>query len=526
MRQVIHQWPSPAIANACPPPTAPKPTSSPTACSRCSGALDWAAAGAVAAPWVAGGAPAPAAVLGDGKPAEGIPDLQRRGPGADAAGRGAAARARCRNRDRAHRRPARAAPTSTASRRHARWRACRTAPSRCPRNSCPATAQRSPACWQRSARAPWWPRRCAPCSCWAASSCWARTSRRRWTRPQRRAHASSRNLRFSYDMLGEGARTEADALRYLAQLPPRDRSRSPAAPTRRAGPSRTTASPSSSARCIPRYEDAQRERVLRELVPRVWQLCELAARANINLTIDAEESRPAGALARRVRGAGRAGGRRSIRSGRASAWRCRPTRRARWNWSSTSARIGAQARPALHVPAGQGRLLGRARSSARRSWACRTTRCSRTSTTPTSPTWPAPARCWQAPDVIYPAVRHAQRRHHRRHPADGARSTGAAFELQRLHGMGEGIYREVLKDAAARLPRLRAGRPAPRPAGLPGAPPAGERRQLLLRAPARRRVGGHGRAAGLAAAAGSRAPSLPLPPDLYGPARATAWAWT
>ena len=39
----------------------------------------------------------------------------------------------------------------------------------------------------------------------------------------------------------------------------------------------------------PRYEDAQRERVLAELVPRVWQLCELAADANINLTIDAEE---------------------------------------------------------------------------------------------------------------------------------------------------------------------------------------------------------------------------------------------
>ena len=39
----------------------------------------------------------------------------------------------------------------------------------------------------------------------------------------------------------------------------------------------------------PRYEDAQRERVLAELVPRVWTLCEMAARANINLTVDAEE---------------------------------------------------------------------------------------------------------------------------------------------------------------------------------------------------------------------------------------------
>ncbi|HVE54711.1 MAG TPA: proline dehydrogenase family protein, partial [Ramlibacter sp.] len=27
-----------------------------------------------------------------------------------------------------------------------------------------------------------------------------------------------------------------------------------------------------------------------------------------------------------------------------------------------------------------------------------------------------------------------------------ARRTGAPFELQRLHGMGEGVYREVLQD--------------------------------------------------------------------------------
>jgi RHH-type proline utilization regulon transcriptional repressor/proline dehydrogenase/delta 1-pyrroline-5-carboxylate dehydrogenase len=39
----------------------------------------------------------------------------------------------------------------------------------------------------------------------------------------------------------------------------------------------------------PRYEDAQHARVMAELVPRVWDLCERAARANINLTIDAEE---------------------------------------------------------------------------------------------------------------------------------------------------------------------------------------------------------------------------------------------
>jgi RHH-type transcriptional regulator, proline utilization regulon repressor / proline dehydrogenase / delta 1-pyrroline-5-carboxylate dehydrogenase len=39
----------------------------------------------------------------------------------------------------------------------------------------------------------------------------------------------------------------------------------------------------------PRYEYTQHARVMAELVPRVWGLCALAAKANINLTIDAEE---------------------------------------------------------------------------------------------------------------------------------------------------------------------------------------------------------------------------------------------
>ena len=55
-----------------------------------------------------------------------------------------------------------------------------------------------------------------------------RTSARRWARP-RPARKASTALRFSYDMLGEGARTEADAQRYLASYRERDRTRSPAA---------------------------------------------------------------------------------------------------------------------------------------------------------------------------------------------------------------------------------------------------------------------------------------------------------
>lgn len=96
------------------------------------------------------------------------------------------------------------------------------------------------------------------------------------------------NLRFSYDMLGEGARTGEDALRYLESY--RHAIESIAAQASRTGAVESNDGISIKLSALhPRYEDAQRERVMAELVPRVWALCEQAARANINLTIDAEE---------------------------------------------------------------------------------------------------------------------------------------------------------------------------------------------------------------------------------------------
>jgi RHH-type transcriptional regulator, proline utilization regulon repressor / proline dehydrogenase / delta 1-pyrroline-5-carboxylate dehydrogenase len=96
------------------------------------------------------------------------------------------------------------------------------------------------------------------------------------------------NLRFSYDMLGEGARTDADALKYLASY--QSAIKFIAAGADAAGDTERNDGISIKLSALhPRYEDAQRERVMAELVPRVWGLCEQAARANINLTVDAEE---------------------------------------------------------------------------------------------------------------------------------------------------------------------------------------------------------------------------------------------
>jgi delta 1-pyrroline-5-carboxylate dehydrogenase len=74
------------------------------------------------------------------------------------------------------------------------------------------------------------------------------------------------------------------------------------------------------------------------------------------------------------------------------------------------------------------------------------------------------------------------------------------------------------------LPHLRAGRFARNAAGLPGAPPAGKRRQLVVREPDRRRSvpidtllptrSKQARAAGWPAA-----PGIPLPLDLFGAER-------
>ena len=95
-------------------------------------------------------------------------------------------------------------------------------------------------------------------------------------------------LTYSYDMLGEGARTDADALNYLASY----RKAIAAIAQRVAAGSPVERNDGISIKLSalhPRYEDAQRERVMSELVPRVWELCAQAAQAHINLTIDAEE---------------------------------------------------------------------------------------------------------------------------------------------------------------------------------------------------------------------------------------------
>ncbi len=102
---------------------------------------------------------------------------------------------------------------------------------------------------------------------------------------QRREQAA---LCFSYDMLGEGARTEDDAQHYLASYQHAIETLAQRGVAR--GPEASDGISIKLSALFSRYEPAQRERVFAELLPRVWGLVEQAARADINLTIDAEES--------------------------------------------------------------------------------------------------------------------------------------------------------------------------------------------------------------------------------------------
>jgi RHH-type proline utilization regulon transcriptional repressor/proline dehydrogenase/delta 1-pyrroline-5-carboxylate dehydrogenase len=93
---------------------------------------------------------------------------------------------------------------------------------------------------------------------------------------------------YSYDMLGEAARTEADAHRYHLSY-----SRAITAIARAATTGDIRTNPGISVKLSalhPRYEVAKRAQVMDELVPRVRALAGLARSAGLGLNIDAEEA--------------------------------------------------------------------------------------------------------------------------------------------------------------------------------------------------------------------------------------------
>jgi RHH-type transcriptional regulator, proline utilization regulon repressor / proline dehydrogenase / delta 1-pyrroline-5-carboxylate dehydrogenase len=257
------------------------------------------------------------------------------------------------------------------------------------------------------------------------------------------ARADQPALRFSYDMLGEGARTEADAQRYLASY--LNAIEAIAAGRVANDPTAADGISIKLSALFSRYEDAQRERVFAELLPRVWQLIERAAAANINLTIDAEESDRLelsldvlDALAARIattfprwRGFGLA----------VQAYQTRALQVV-----EEVARIARQHGLRFMVRLVKGAYwdgeIKRAQEMGLAGYPVFTHKHH------TDISYLACVRALIAQaDVIYPQFA--------THNAGTiaailqmARQAGAAFEMQRLHGMGEGVYREVMKSDA------------------------------------------------------------------------------
>jgi RHH-type transcriptional regulator, proline utilization regulon repressor / proline dehydrogenase / delta 1-pyrroline-5-carboxylate dehydrogenase len=98
-------------------------------------------------------------------------------------------------------------------------------------------------------------------------------------------HAESR---YSFDMLGEGARTAGDAAKYFDAY-----SAAITAIGARSGKAAPPARPGISVKLSalhPRFEAISRERVLAELVPRLVGLARMAKARDLQLTVDAEEA--------------------------------------------------------------------------------------------------------------------------------------------------------------------------------------------------------------------------------------------
>ena len=93
---------------------------------------------------------------------------------------------------------------------------------------------------------------------------------------------------YSFDMLGEGARTAADAERYFESY-----ANAIDAIGKSAGNTALPNRPGISVKLSalhPRYEPLTRDRVLKELTPKLIELARLAKNHQLNFTVDAEEA--------------------------------------------------------------------------------------------------------------------------------------------------------------------------------------------------------------------------------------------
>ena len=105
---------------------------------------------------------------------------------------------------------------------------------------------------------------------------------------ERAVETEAKGYTYSYDMLGEGARTMADADRYFNSYMTAITAIGKAANGR--GPQRSPGISIKLSAIHPRYEFSHQERVIDELIPRLKQLALAAKSYDIGFTVDAEEA--------------------------------------------------------------------------------------------------------------------------------------------------------------------------------------------------------------------------------------------
>jgi RHH-type proline utilization regulon transcriptional repressor/proline dehydrogenase/delta 1-pyrroline-5-carboxylate dehydrogenase len=105
---------------------------------------------------------------------------------------------------------------------------------------------------------------------------------------QRAEEKERKGYVYSYDMLGEGARTQKDADDYFTAYAQAIKVIGEAAKGK--GPRKSAGISVKLSAIHPRYEFTHRERVMAEIPPKLKQLCLLAREYDIGLTVDAEEA--------------------------------------------------------------------------------------------------------------------------------------------------------------------------------------------------------------------------------------------
>jgi len=262
-----------------------------------------------------------------------------------------------------------------------------------------------------------------------------------------RARDDGPGERHSFDMLGEGALTVADAGRYLAAY--RDAIDAVAAASQGQGELERPGISVKLSALHPRFESSQAQRMRNELLPVVLELARHAAQRGVPMTLDAEEAERL-ALQLEIVAAVLAAPDLSGWKGFGLAVQAYQRRAPRVIEQLVG--LSVRHRRALNLRLVKGAYwdseIKRAQERGLATYPVFTRKCN------TDVSWLACARRLFAEDA---ALIHPQFATHNAHTVAyvlglSAAAPGRAFEFQRLHGMGQALHRSVSEIAGRAVP--------------------------------------------------------------------------